>query len=152
MPAGTGSVCKRITIEPAPAAPAAETPMPRPTARTDRKSLTQPQLAQRRETKPSAGSVVATCEPKAPGTWGFSFAFVPWRLLAQQKDAERAGVSFDVPRSGWHGPWRIRSQPKGGFGDDRNGYWLSGPAVRFDEADRVWVSDRAEVAACRAPG
>src|SRR5438105_503001 len=66
MPAGTGSVCKRITIEPAPAAPAAETPMPRPTARTDRKSLTQPQLAQRRETKPSAGSVVATCEPKAP--------------------------------------------------------------------------------------
>src|SRR5256714_13131505 len=37
--AGAGSVCKRTTIEPAPAAPAAETPMPRPTARTQREKL-----------------------------------------------------------------------------------------------------------------
>src|ERR1700751_5822494 len=46
-PAGAGSVCKRITIEPPPAAPAAETPTPGPTARTERENLTRPQFAQR---------------------------------------------------------------------------------------------------------
>src|SRR5207248_117128 len=47
--AGAGSVCKRTTIEPAPAAPAAATPMPRPTARTQRENRTRPPLARRQK-------------------------------------------------------------------------------------------------------
>ena len=43
--AGAGSVCKRITIEPASVAPAAGTPMPRATARAERENLTRQRVA-----------------------------------------------------------------------------------------------------------
>src|SRR5262245_14278583 len=69
---------------------------------------------------------------------------VSWKVRKERK--ERGLGSTGVGRTETREP-----SFHGGGRDGRYGHALSGPAVRFDEAERVRTDDRAQVAGVRAP-